>query len=184
VKFLHPVVLAGGAVTWYYGRVRYPFFWKDVYNNLFDNRPARFVKANIKKKYPNFGEVLFRQKIDYNWELFLAEQDAQKEYVFNVPPHSNEDPLVVSVRRMVGVELDVKEAVYPPGPFEDIMNWQEAKMILGIKDENPEEKVVRDAHRKLMILNHPDAGGSTYIAIKLNEAKAILLKEKGKEEPL
>lgn len=56
-------------------------------------------------------------------------------------------------------------------------------MILGISEEAPDEKTVRDAHRKLMVLNHPDAGGSTYVAIKLNEAKAILLKESGTEAP-
>ena len=39
---------------------------------------------------------------------------------------------------------------------------------------------VKEAHRRVMVANHPDAGGSHYLASKINEAKDVMLgKTKG-----
>lgn len=62
------------------------------------------------------------------------------------------------------------------GPFQSEMNSREANLILGLKDKATKEKIL-SAHKRLMLLNHPDNGGSTYIATKVNQAKEHLLEK-------
>nr|XP_009797012.1 PREDICTED: mitochondrial import inner membrane translocase subunit TIM14-3-like isoform X1 [Nicotiana sylvestris] len=65
------------------------------------------------------------------------------------------------------------------GGFEQVMTRREAALILGVRESAVLEKI-KEAHRRVMVANHPDAGGSHYIASKINEAKDILLgKTKG-----
>ena len=53
------------------------------------------------------------------------------------------------------------------------MTRREASLILGVREfAKPEQ--VKDAHRRIMIANHPDRGGSPYLAMKINEAKSLL----------
>lgn len=68
-------------------------------------------------------------------------------------------------------------AKYYEGGFEEEMTRREAALILGVRESSPPARI-KEAHRKLLVLNHPDTGGSTYIAGKLNEAKELLLKGK------
>mmetsp|Transcript_12379 Transcript_12379/g.22370 ORF Transcript_12379/g.22370 Transcript_12379/m.22370 type:complete len:123 (-) Transcript_12379:482-850(-) len=60
------------------------------------------------------------------------------------------------------------------GGFEAQMDRKEALLILGLR-ENATKDQIRDAHRKMMRINHPDAGGSPLLATKVNEAKDLLL---------
>ena len=62
---------------------------------------------------------------------------------------------------------------YHPGGFMPKMDRREAALILNVR-ETASKEAVKDAHRKIMIANHPDKGGSPFLAMKINEAKSIL----------
>ncbi|XP_057983792.1 mitochondrial import inner membrane translocase subunit TIM14-1-like isoform X3 [Malania oleifera] len=60
------------------------------------------------------------------------------------------------------------------GGFQQTMTRREAAQILGIRENATADKI-KEAHRKVMVANHPDAGGSHYLASKINEAKDVML---------
>jgi len=63
------------------------------------------------------------------------------------------------------------------GGFKAKMDRKEAIQILGLKDGPTMKLRLKDAHRHIMLANHPDRGGSPYLASKINEAKDMLDKE-------
>jgi DnaJ family protein C protein 19 len=69
-----------------------------------------------------------------------------------------------------------KNAKYHRGGFEGTMTKREAALILGVSPNAPAKKV-SECHKKVMLLNHPDRGGSPYMAAKINQAKDIIYKK-------
>jgi DnaJ family protein C protein 19 len=63
------------------------------------------------------------------------------------------------------------------GGFEDKMTKREAALILGVRESATIDRI-KDAHRRILLNNHPDRGGSPYLASKVNEAKDLLMKSK------
>ena len=61
-----------------------------------------------------------------------------------------------------------------PAGRKQAMSADEAMDILGLKAGYTDEDV-KQAHRRMMQKNHPDRGGSDYLAAQINNAKDVLL---------
>lgn len=61
-------------------------------------------------------------------------------------------------------------------PSARAMPREEAAQILGVAAD-ADERAIRNAYRDLMQRNHPDHGGSEYLASQINQAKDVLLKK-------
>lgn len=60
------------------------------------------------------------------------------------------------------------------GALSGTMNREEAYQVLGLEPDADEEAIVA-AHRRLIQKLHPDRGGSSFLAAKINQAKDLLL---------
>ena len=72
-----------------------------------------------------------------------------------------------------GLDTD-EDAGLGASPGSGAMTQKEAYEVLGL-GPGASETEIREAHRRLMKRMHPDAGGSAFLAGRINEAKAVLL---------
>lgn len=79
-----------------------------------------------------------------------------------------------AIKNMPKFDADsLASSKYYRGGFEPKMSKREAALILGVSPSASKQKV-KDAHKKIMLLNHPDRNGSPYLAAKINEAKDLM----------
>jgi len=83
---------------------------------------------------------------------------------------------LVALRRSRGEAVGALGKAFYKGGFEPKMNKREASLILQLSERQLTKERIRKNHRTLMMLNHPDRGGSPYLATKVNEAKEFLEK--------
>jgi DnaJ-class molecular chaperone len=57
------------------------------------------------------------------------------------------------------------------------MDQMQALAILGLESHATKDEIIA-AHRRLIQKMHPDHGGSTYLAARINEAKTLLVKSR------
>jgi len=75
-----------------------------------------------------------------------------------------------AMKTLPNLDEALSTSKYYKGGFDPKMNRREASLILGIAP-SAKKGTIKEAHKRLITINHPDRGGSPFIASKINEAK-------------
>lgn len=112
------------------------------------------------------------------WELYKLLSPLAIARMNNIkiiePIHSVHERLYQSSQLNPGLKARLEQY---QGGFYHNMTESEALMILDISPQNIQqldETMLKRKHRNAMLQNHPDKGGSPYLAMKVNEAREVL----------
>jgi hypothetical protein len=125
-----------------------------------------------------------------NWRAILVRLDVASVGIGDRPPDPPGEPRPDPelARRAAIVLEDYLAHVDGAGraswivPKRHDLSAGEALDVLGLT-QGASAAAIRAAHRRLMQLVHPDRGGTTYLAARINEAKDILLAQAAKGRP-
>lgn len=84
--------------------------------------------------------------------------------------------LPLSAFGVIDLQKENTNAPFLLGGFYEKMTYAEAIEILQLPP-SPTLQQVQKHHRRIMLANHPDRGGSTYMALKINEARDLIEKQ-------
>lgn len=116
------------------------------------------------------------------------ESQVQKGYVERTLNYLDNHPVVAGfagfmtlytaagLYRNISIKMNGGKAAvkFLKGGFEAKMTPKEALQILNLNEQQLNKTKLKEVHRRIMLANHPDKGGSPYLATKINEAKDLL----------
>jgi len=83
-----------------------------------------------------------------------------------------------AMKTLPNLDEALSTSKYYKGGFEQKMSKREAALILGVSPSATKARI-KEAHKRIITLNHPDREGSPFLASKINEAKEVLEKSSG-----
>ena len=135
--------------------------------------------SEIKTVY--LAMVLNHDSGDLDGEVLLGEFEGQRLSVMNQDQLVRLLKFIEQDQDSVNVLITYLDRTYPDWQSEpassssDELDEEEALKVLGLEKDASKQDIIA-AHRRLIQKVHPDRGGTTYLAIRINEAKALLLK--------
>ncbi|KAL9318332.1 hypothetical protein ACSQ67_014849 [Phaseolus vulgaris] len=121
------------------------------------------------------------------WQAFKARPPSMRRFYeggFQATMTRREAALILGVRWLRDMAQYCVDIVLFCLDVNVVVEFCICKLLLVNKayqvlERTPTDKI-KEAHRRVMVANHPDAGGSHYLASKINEAKDMLIgKTKG-----
>lgn len=112
------------------------------------------------------------------WQVYKTLTPLVIAQLNNIPINYARETLQTDYQRSRVTDAQLRQRFQQyPGGFYSKMTESEALLILNVSPEeiaSLDQRKLRQKHRAAMVQNHPDKGGSPYLAMKVNEARDVL----------